>query len=91
MATAPSVQDQVLIRIVGGVSMRQSHLVRQVPANASPRYPLPPRRVYTPTPNGFERFLRGCVGLARDERTLPHAYDLWPQTLAAASSQALSF
>jgi hypothetical protein len=65
--------------------MWQGHLIRQAPGNASPRHPPPPRRVYLPTPDGFERFLREGVGLSRDESTLPCACSLRTQTRAAAS------
>jgi hypothetical protein len=43
--------------------MWQGHLIRPAPSAASfhpPRF----RRVYTPSPHGFEGFLRACVGLA---------------------------
>jgi hypothetical protein len=43
--------------------MWQGHLIRRALSKASPHYPPPPRWVYTPTPDGFERFLRACVGL----------------------------
>ena len=41
--------------------MQQSHLIRPVSFQASPLSQPPPRRVYTPTPDGFERFLRDCL------------------------------
>jgi hypothetical protein len=71
--------------------MWQGHLIRQVPSQASPLSQPPPRRVYTPTPYGFERFLRECVGLSRNESTLLCARGLRTQTRAVASIQALSF
>jgi hypothetical protein len=40
---------------------------------ASPRHSPPPRRLYTPTPDGCERFLRECLVLSRGEGPLPHA------------------
>jgi hypothetical protein len=40
--------------------MWQGHLIRPAPAAGQP--PCRPW-VYTPTPHGFERFLRACVGL----------------------------
>lgn len=43
--------------------MGQSYLIRPAPSEASP-HPSQPRRVYTPMPDGFERFLRACVGLS---------------------------
>jgi hypothetical protein len=47
--------------------MWQGYLIRQVPSHASPLFQRPRRRVYTPTPNGFERFLGECVGLSRNK------------------------
>ena len=44
--------------------MQQSHLIRPVSFQASPLSQLPPHRVYTPTPDGFERFLRDCLLLS---------------------------
>jgi hypothetical protein len=42
--------------------MWQGHLIRPAP---SASFVHPPRgpRVYTPTADGYERFLRACVGL----------------------------
>ena len=45
--------------------MWHGHLIRPVPSQASPLDQPPPLRMYTPTPDGFERFLRECVGLSR--------------------------
>jgi hypothetical protein len=42
--------------------MWQGHLIRPAPSETSV-YPPRGRRVYSPTPDGFERFLRACVGL----------------------------
>jgi len=42
--------------------MWQGHLIRPAPSVASSQPPRG-RGVYTPTPEGFERFLRACVGL----------------------------
>jgi hypothetical protein len=53
--------------------MWQGHLIRQVPFKTSPRHLPRPHRVYSPTPDGFERFLRACVGLSRSEGTWPRA------------------
>jgi hypothetical protein len=55
--------------------MRQGHLIRRALFQAFPCDQPPPRRVWTPTPDGFERFLRDCVGLARDEGLPPCARD----------------
>ena len=52
--------------------MWQGHLSRRAPFQAAPRDPPPPRREWTP-PDGFERLLRDCVGLARDEGLPPRA------------------
>jgi hypothetical protein len=41
--------------------MQQGHLIRPVPFHPSPLSQPPPRRVYTPTPDGFECFLRECL------------------------------
>jgi len=71
--------------------MWQGHLIRQIPGNASPRRPPSPRPVYTPTPDGFERFLRAYVGLSRHESTLPCARGLKLQIRAAPCIEALSF
>jgi hypothetical protein len=43
--------------------MRQDLVIRQAQSNVCPHHRPPPRRVYTPTPDGFERFLRACAGL----------------------------
>ena len=42
--------------------MWHGHLIRPAPSAVSSH---PPHwgRVYTPTPDGYERFLRACVGL----------------------------
>jgi hypothetical protein len=42
--------------------MWQGHLIRPAPPAGS-GHPPPSRRVYTPTADGFENFLRACVGL----------------------------
>jgi Beta/Gamma crystallin len=47
----------------GGVYMWHGHLIRPASSAAS-FHPPQLRRAYTPTPNGFESFLRACVGLA---------------------------
>ena len=44
--------------------MQQSHLIRPVSFHTSPLSQLPRRRLYTPTPDGFERFLRDCLVLS---------------------------
>jgi hypothetical protein len=49
--------------------MWQGHLIRPVSSQASPLSQSPPRRVYTPTPDGFEHFLWACLGLSRGEGT----------------------
>jgi hypothetical protein len=49
--------------------MWQGHLIRQAPSHASPLNQPLPRRVYTPTPDGFEHFLWACLGLSRGEDT----------------------
>jgi hypothetical protein len=49
--------------------MWQGHLISRVLSQVSPYYSPPPRRVSTPTPDGFERFLWECVGLARGAGT----------------------
>jgi hypothetical protein len=43
--------------------MRHGHLIRPASSAAS-FHPPQLRRAYTPTPHGFESFLRACVGLA---------------------------
>ena len=53
--------------------MWQGHLIRRAPSKTSPHDPLAPRQVYTPTADGFERFLRTCVGLSRGEGPAPRA------------------
>ena len=61
--TAPQVSNQSMIPLKGGVRMWQGHLI--LPASsAAASQPRRGRRVYTPTPDGFEHFLRACVGLA---------------------------
>jgi hypothetical protein len=45
--------------------MWQGHLIHPVPPPVSPHDQPPLHRVYTPTPDGFERFLWDCLGLAR--------------------------
>jgi hypothetical protein len=47
--------------------MRQTLVIRHARSNVSPRHRPPPRRVYTPTPDGYERFLQECLVLARGE------------------------
>ena len=42
--------------------MWQGHLIRPAPSAVSVHLPRG-RRVYTPTADGYERFLRACVGL----------------------------
>jgi hypothetical protein len=42
--------------------MWQGHLIRPTPS-ASSVHPSRGPRVYTPTADGYERFLRACVGL----------------------------
>jgi hypothetical protein len=49
--------------------MRRAPRLRQAPSEASP-HQLPRYPVYTPTPDGFERFLWACVGLSRAEGAL---------------------
>jgi hypothetical protein len=43
--------------------MWHGQLVLQVSSQPSPRHAPSPRRVYTPSPDGFERFLRECLVL----------------------------
>jgi hypothetical protein len=64
--------------------MWQGPLIRRAPFQAFPFDQPPPHRVWTPTPDGFERFLRDCVGLSRDE-------GLPPGATRAASLRAFSF
>jgi hypothetical protein len=75
--------------------MWQGHLIRQVSSHASPLYQPPPRRVYTPTPEGFERFLWACLGLSRCEGTPSRVRGLQAQSGATRpprlSSRGLSF
>jgi hypothetical protein len=56
-----------MVPLQGGASVWQNPLIRQAPSAAFPLHQPPPNEVYTPTPDGFERFLRVCVGLSRDE------------------------
>jgi hypothetical protein len=42
--------------------MGQGHLIRPAPSAVS-GHPPRGRQVYTPTVDGFENFLRACVGL----------------------------
>jgi hypothetical protein len=75
--------------------MWQGHLIRPVSSQASPLSQPPSRRVSTPTPDGFERFLWACLGLARGEDTPSRVRS--PQTQPGAtrpprrSSRGLSF
>ena len=53
--------------------MWQGHLSRRAPCRTFPCYQPSLLRVWTPTPDGFERFLLACVGLSRDEGLPPLA------------------
>jgi hypothetical protein len=44
--------------------MWQGHLIRPAPSPVSLRDQPRLHRLYTPTPDGYERFLRACVGLS---------------------------
>jgi hypothetical protein len=43
--------------------MGQSPLIRPASSHPFPHSQPPPHRVYTPTPDGFERFLQVWLGL----------------------------
>jgi hypothetical protein len=51
--------------------MWQGHLIRPASSHPFPHSQPPPHRVYTPTPDGFERFLQACLGLSRGEAPHP--------------------
>jgi hypothetical protein len=51
--------------------MWQRYLTYSTSSQTFPPYQAPLRRVYTPTPDGFERFLRECVGLPCGEAGRP--------------------
>ena len=53
--------------------MGSGHLIRRAPFRTVPRHQPPSHWVWTPTPDGFEQFLRACVGFARDEGLPPRA------------------
>ena len=55
--------------------MWPGHLILRAPVRTFPRYQPPLHRVWTPTPDGFERFLQACVGLARHEGLPSRARD----------------
>jgi hypothetical protein len=57
--------------------MWHGHLIRRVSSQSSPHHALPPRRMYTPTLDGYERFLRDCLVLARGKGTPPRVRGLW--------------
>src|SRR5687768_15345126 len=58
----------------GGILMRHEQRSRHVLSQPPPSDLAPPRRLYTPTPNGFERFLRECLVLPHGKRTLPQVH-----------------
>jgi hypothetical protein len=64
-------------------------LIRRAPFQAFPLYQPPRCRVCTPTPDGFERFLRACVGLARDEGLPPHVRDPQAQPRVTRAAEGL--
>ena len=71
--------------------MWQGHLIRPVPSRPFARSRPRPRRVYTPTPQGFERFLRECVGVPRGENHPACGLQAQPRGLrTSASRRALS-
>jgi hypothetical protein len=72
--------------------MWQGHLIHPGPSPVSPRDQPPLHRLYTPTPDGFERFLWDCLGLERSMGT-PRARRPQPPpgaTRAAEITRALS-
>jgi hypothetical protein len=76
--------------------MWQGYLIRQVPSHASPLSQPARWRVYTLTPDGFERFLGECVGLSRGKGAPPRARSPRTErgatpTTAAESTRAFSF
>jgi hypothetical protein len=92
-APSPHVLRRIMIPLEGGVSMWQGHLIHPVPSPVSPHDQPPLHRVYTPTPDGFERFLWDCLGLARGAGTPPWPRRPQPQpgaTRAAKNTRALS-
>jgi hypothetical protein len=59
--------------------MIRSHTSCQAPPDASPPGQPPMRWWYTPTPDGFERFIWACVGLSRDDAAQQSARCTRPQ------------
>jgi hypothetical protein len=54
-----------MIPLDGGISMWQTHLIRQAPPPVAPLSQPPPGRVSASTPAGVERFLWDRLGLPR--------------------------
>jgi hypothetical protein len=69
--------------------MRQGHLIPRVPFQTFPHHQPPLHGVWTPTPDGFERFLRACVGLTGDEGLPPRARDPQAQPGAIRAAEGL--
>jgi hypothetical protein len=59
--------------------MWQGHLIRPVLSQTSSLSQPPPRRVSTPTADGFEHFLWACPGLTRGEGTSSRVRSLQAQ------------